>query len=249
MKILALLLLVLSASAQTKFNGVSLTTGVKVNGVTNPTSISGASASYGGGGSYLVDEDFEGTGAPASVVASNGTPDYDYATAPAPLSGSKSFSCNSAFEHAEFSLSGTYTDIWFYVLVNASNGVDSNNPGQIQLLDGSNNIQASVHFDTDRVYAAHGTDAASDLGASTTNTTAVWGHYVAETTPGSSADGTLTIYMTKDAAPGTRPTALITRVAGTGDSVQRIRLTCWNTTNAIIMDNLVVDSSEITGTP
>lgn len=49
-----------------------------------------AAAGGGGGATYLVSEDFEGTGYDGGFTDSAGSPDEDYATSPAPLVGSQS---------------------------------------------------------------------------------------------------------------------------------------------------------------
>lgn len=82
-----------------------------------------ASTAAAAGATYLLTENFEGTGYDETITGSwtesSGTPDEDYATSPAPLAGSQSLELNDAGANERID-SPTYAataDIWLYFLV------------------------------------------------------------------------------------------------------------------------------------
>lgn len=73
------------------------------------------------GGSYLVSEDFDGSGAPSGwTFNGTGTADYDYTSNLSPQ-GTHSLlvasNTNSTLGGAQFSLGGSYSDVWVYLQI------------------------------------------------------------------------------------------------------------------------------------
>lgn len=201
----------------------------------------------GGGSAYILEEEFEETGAPASVLSSNNDPDFDESAAVgAPIAGTESLELNSSFQRVDFDLGATYDEIWGYALVYTTNGGQD---AGIGLMEGST-FHAQIYFGTDRISRFHGSDGASQLTASHKNSlTAVWFHYVAETTDGVSADGTLRIYMVPGTAPATRPALYLEATAGTGDGVSALKLRVNSLAGYFLWDSVHISETEITDAP
>lgn len=158
-------------------------------------------AAGGGGVSYLLSEDFEGTGIPAGWTTIAGSPNYDYATSPAPLAGSQSLGIPSgASTEAAFTASG---DLWVYCKFSVD--VISGSPDLFVIKDASDANVCRVRIISTgviRVYNGAAVQSDSSAGAYTAGDVRhVWVHYVKGT---GATDGAATLYLSTGTA-ATRP--------------------------------------------
>jgi hypothetical protein len=188
--------------------------------------------------------DFEGTGAPTGVIATSGSPDYDYATSPAPLVGSQSLKVSSAY--AEATLGGTLTEVWFYFVYHQ---VSSSAFLTAFTLRGGAADQCRMQTKTGPA-ATRWTHGAVQLDSTGTNpwdtTFHVWVHYKAESSAGA-ADGLLEVWRntTREFSGASK---IINIPNGGGDAVSSVRIYC-NTTNVFIYDDVMADDAVIGDNP
>lgn len=204
------------------------------------TVVVGQPAAGGGGPSYVYEQDFETTGAPTGWSTVSGTPDYDYATAPAPLEGSESLHLDST-EQARSQSWSALGDCYAYFQLNLSTA--SSKTVVFEFEDSGAAFRLRVEYRASgvlRVY--HGTastDGSTTLSAGTTY------HVWVEYEKGTGSDGVARLYYSTSAGTKTLEATVATGTA-TDDIVQCAVL---GATNATILDDLIIDSSAIGTNP
>ncbi len=199
------------------------------------------------GGSYLLSEDFEGSGTPSGWTTS-GTVSFDYTTSPAPFVGAESLAVSSVGGYARSdSFSADQNEVWVFVRVKPGAGV---NGGVVSLLNSSNAAQCTLDFRSDRVRVEHGVGSLTSLGASTTSETTFWLRYVAEAPAGSGANGIVQLYINKNSNSETRPALTASISNGTGDAVRKVQLGMPAAGSGVyIFDKVRVSAAEIGSSP
>lgn len=210
--------------------------------------------SVGGGPTYVIQENCDGTGTPAGWTNDGTqvtTTSWDYATSPAPLEGTQSLQivqpANSGYTYYDIT---ALSELWVYMLVNVSSH-SGTNASFFQFLDVGGTVQARVGLDS-----SNHLDIFDDFSAneqvttdalSTATTYSLWGHYKV----GSGTNGVL------DAEFATTPTMVgsgnkfkqITTGHGTAN-ITRFRIGNSNApTITFICDKIRVASTSIGSNP
>jgi hypothetical protein len=199
---------------------------------------------YRGGPSYLIYENFEGTGTPAGWTIT-GSPNFAYTPA---IVGAQSLRIYSASNGVVVSESPAFTgqsDVWLFgrFRINALNTTSGDSQFQLR---GAANCLAGIYVQSngDVKFKVDGSDsAASATTLSTSTNYYVWIHYV--------ANGTSTLYVSSSS---TRPTSdgsgnvVLTKTSG---SVNATTAYCYNGYYAgdFVFDRIIVSSSEIGNNP
>jgi hypothetical protein len=150
---------------------------------------------------YLLQEGFEGDGNPGWTIVS-GTPDFDHATAPAPLLGTQSLQLNNSSGTATVQVDFTASaDIWVSVAFAVANGVPPGTYTMFEIRDQSGTILAYLsHRATTgdvRCYVGPSTLVGTVTAPMTSNTIHYWKIHLTQVSDGSDvaefwsdADGT-----------------------------------------------------------
>jgi hypothetical protein len=196
------------------------------------------------GPTYLIEENFEGAGAPTGWDDGAGTPNYDYATSPAPLEGSQSLLLHTATMFVTNGFAAK-NDAWCYAKIYTTNSA------ALSLYFGfysDGNLAAAVRMNapfTGRIYAGTAnTSIASPNGLNTNTVYHVWIHGIA----GTGADSQAHLYFSTDGVKPESPN--VSKVNGnntTGFNV--IRLWSDGATCSMIADRVIVDDAEIGNSP
>jgi hypothetical protein len=216
-----------------------------------PFSFMRSAAGGGGGPTYLLQENFEGSGYENTwTEAGTGTKDEDYATSPAPLVGSQSlrlaFASQNGTTTTALSADQGTCDVYFQVNFAA---IPASGKVFLRLRDASANTLVRIEIgSSNRFTLRHGTAAASTTdGLSTSTTYHVWISYA----KGTGANGSATIAFS---TTGTRPTsgnayAAVTTGTATAD-VHDIMLGTENTSTwEGVFDKVRVDDATIGDNP
>jgi hypothetical protein len=207
-------------------------------------------AGGGGGPTYLLQENFEGTGYELSWTEAAGTPDEDYATAPAPLAGSHSLRLDgtSVTQRADSPAFATTTDLWVYMLFNPTTLPGSGNNDFFHIRNSTTQVLAAQLNASGTVRVSVGNNSLSTVSTMSAGTTYhVWVHYIAGS--GSNAFGSIAF-----STDGTKPTSgnPYTEIT-TGTSTlggDNLRLTATATNGGIfIMDKVRADDATIGDNP
>lgn len=192
--------------------------------------------------SYLVSEDFEGSGT-ADGWVNNNTPDWDYTTAPAPLVGSESLGTDNSQDWSTKTFSAD-NEVWAFCYWNASSF--ANAPYFLDLLNSGGTTVAKVRIlSTGAVRVYNGTsNAETSAGAVATNTTyCMWVQYI----KGSGANGITRTYIA--AGSETRP-ALTKEITNGNATTDCDRVKVGGQVNDItVIDKVRVSASEIGSDP
>lgn len=214
-------------------------------------SVGTAQASAGAGVSYLLEENFEGTGAP-SGWNSGGTVNWDYTTTV--LQGSQSLLVD-ATSGSGWALTTTFTaqttiEVYFLYRTSTPTADAGYTSDVFYLRDGSSIRMSLVLLSNATLWLTHGANSAASGTAFSANTTYhVWLRYVA----GSGANGVAKVAAS---TTGTRPTAdpiyaeVTTGTATT--SVDNLMLVATNmpiNKPLSIFDRLLVSTSAIGDNP
>lgn len=197
------------------------------------------------GASYLVSDNLEYADATAAGVGgwtTNGTPTWGYATAPAPLEGTKSFRSTASTAYATISFSAQ-SDVWAYFLVNVA--ATTSTSAVVKFLDGTSTVVATFTVASSGVVRANsggGTDNSSAAGEIVAATTYhVWLHYQ----KGTGANAVLAVYRSLDGIKPVSPSA--NRVLGTSTTdATQIRI---GASSATIFDKVRVSATSIGDNP
>jgi hypothetical protein len=199
----------------------------------------------GGGQTFLISENFESGAAPAGWTStSSGTaPDYNYATAPAPLEGTKSVRAATAtglirIQPPAFTATG---DIWTYFLF--SYNTFSATDGIFLLQSSGLTTQLKMGLNGGQWYLREGALEVQSTAVTANTKYHVWIHY----TKGTGANGVYQLYAS---TTGVRGTAILNYSNGTATSdIVSVEIQAWNTTGDHIIDKLRVSNTSIGDNP
>lgn len=197
----------------------------------------------GGGISYLISEDCEGTGTPAGWNNGASTVNWDYATSPAPLVGSQSVLVGIVETFANFT---AQSDVWAYFQMNLSAISGSQFIFSFRTSADVKVCSLRVLSDgTFRIYDTSQTVTASTSAGfiSTSTTYHVWVHR----TKGSGANELVEAYVATTATKPGSPTVTLNTGTGTADAA-RVAVEGWNDGN-YIYDKIRVAASSIGSNP
>lgn len=195
----------------------------------------------GGGGAYLIDENFESGSTPADWTVDTASFNYSYAS-PA-LAGSYSLVTTSSSAVGYFSFTGQ-TDVW----ARGKLRVKTNWVGSISSIVGfwtsANANLTTVRFDgvmtiSVKINANGGDSSASSYTLSPDTTYWFWVHYA--------ASGTCALYISPTS---TRPSTdgsggvVLTKTGGSG-TAERFFIRAAGNSNANIFDDIQVSTSEL----
>ncbi len=185
----------------------------------------------------LIDENFEGTGAPSGWTSS-GSPDWDSTIFT--MGGSQNLYFNATAGYADYDLGTDYSDIWvrFMFTPEISDGTGRDFLG---LYSSALVRQALCEHTSRDLRVTHGTvvsgiSAVDCLTASALNY--VWVHYVYDSAGG---NGTLDVYA---GSSNTRGAAIRTVTTGDGGPIRHIRLMSENVANDTAFDNVLVQQAD-----
>ena len=193
----------------------------------------------GGGATYLIDEDFEGTGKPTDWVDSTGAGDYDYTTGP--LEGAQSlFLDGTGTTTVVFSPTFTaQSTLWVHFMIKWS-AQSAANVTTFGIRE-TNTLVAYLNFrstaETVRVY--NGTTQTATTGWVVGTTYHVWMKYV----KGTGADGITEVYRSTTT---TRGAALVTVTGNATSDLNNLYFQANTAQNFDVMvDQVLVDDAEI----
>lgn len=195
-------------------------------------------ATAAAGASYLIAEEFEGTGLPTGFTNYTAAPDYDYTAAP--LKGSQSMLANQSTEGAYVDFTGQ-SELWVRMMF----AIDSfsSTPSVVYLRDVSNNNLVYVRVLTTgklRIYNGDGTQIGTGGTTLSTGTTYyLWVHYK----KGTGSNAVVGIYVSSTSTRGSAEAAS-TSAKGAADC-SRLLLNPAVASTAETYDNLLVSASEI----
>lgn len=197
-----------------------------------------------GGASYLIDEGFEGTGAP-SGWSSTGTVDWDEATIV--HDGSQSFQVDSTtidgYGHDTFTgAADIYGEFWYY-----ADHIPSTDAAIFRILNGTTEIGRIRHraAGTLQVLATGGTNVATTLSTGEDTWVRIWFHF----TQGSGTNATMRVWWaTTDTHPGNGDAQYFAQSTnGTstsqGDAIRLFSDNIGTSNGSRYFDNLTVDDA------
>ncbi len=196
-------------------------------------------AAGGGSPTYLINQNFEGTGYDnGETWTETGTPNEDFTVAI--LKGSQSYNAVGA-NYAQISFTGQ-TDIWFhcrtrYQQFGTSSNIQVTNTAETPLVAININVSGAVKID-----ANGGLSSASASTASLNTTYYLWLHFV--------SGGTCELFMS---TTSTRPTVdgsgeFVLTKTGASDTATKILLYAGSSGD-IIVDNVLISASSIGNNP
>lgn len=240
--ILALLLIVFSASSATTI----------LSTVPQAQFVSAASATY------IVEENFEQTGAPTSwAVTGTGTTDWDYTTAPAPLQGAQSVRVTTTTQivRLESTNFAAMSELWVYGMVRPVTFAASTRNFICVENEGGGTGPGIVRNSNGTFEADHGGASATTVGTMAAGTTYHWWIHWKADVAGGSADGQISFAFSTD---GVRPTGgnnfcetLVGSSSSTGIRAIAIGIAPddSNVSQEIIWDKIRVDNVQIGDNP
>lgn len=195
---------------------------------------------FGGAGpTYLVSEDFEGTGVPSGWT-DTGSNNWDYSTSPAPLVGSQSLQ-NSADCYVDFT---GQSAVWVYFTYYCPSTIAATNPWVSLQTSGGVDVAYLRSLNSGDLRGLAVTTLQTASAVETINQQYhIWLHYV----KGTGANAVFQMYIaTTDTRPGS-PSVNISTGDATSD-VARFRLFKRNV-NSTIFDKIRISTSEIGSSP
>lgn len=204
-------------------------------------SVLGGTAGGGGGPTYLVNQNAEGTGYDNSETwTESNNPDEDYTTVA--LRGSQSIACEADYSSSYIAFTPISGTAYFFFRFQASD-LPATNASFFHIRDTDGNVLGSLRLYSDGdVRAYHGTANAtvqSEVAADTTYY--IWGEY----TSGSGSDGTLDVYI---GTSTTKPTVDIQITTGTSTvdmGRAMVERDSADTGHTYIFDQILVDDETI----
>ena len=195
----------------------------------------------GGGPTYLLEEDCEGSGTPGTWSDGN-SPNWDYATSPAPLEGSLSWRSASLSDQSS---SPTFTATSpCYIYFRWSSAASMGNVTVIRLMNTGGEIAGFQHRGSTAVRISHGSDTQTSSSGFNSSDHHVWIHYTAD--PGGGT-GTMDCYLS---ATSTKPGSPTFTGITAGTSTTGIDQVIFDgDTNGVIFDDLKVSASVIGSAP
>lgn len=199
------------------------------------------------GVTYLLEEDFEGTGTP-SGWSGVGTYGFDYTTSPAPLVGTESAYISSNFGRVQYAGYGDHTDIWAFGVFSLTS--ISGEAKILWMYDPANTTNLDCYValtSTGAIRVQHGSSSIlSGTGLFTdSDVIAVWAHYVLST---GSGNGVVEGYLANGSQtkPGSPQASLSTGTQTSNMGSLRIER---GTGGVLIVDKVRISSSEIGSNP
>ncbi len=195
-------------------------------------------------GTYLVQEDAEGTGSPTGWV-NNGTPNWDYTTTV--LEGTQSWAA-SVNGDTSFIPFAPQTDCWVYLLEQQPTVLFTGSSRLLQLRDGSGVEIAGLRFlNTGAIRIYQGTATAASTGGYFTTSTvlSLWIHYIAGSGLGS--NGVIELYISNSPVRPASPAVTVT--AGTSTVPAEGFIMAGFGTGALVTDHIRVSSTSIGSNP
>ena len=197
----------------------------------------------GGGASYLVSENFEGTGLPAGWTEVAGSPEWDITDNALEGSQSVRLACTTSYEGGYTNFTGQ-ADLWVYFMLRATNFTVGDAICSIRDSGGTQiaKFQATSGSNWD-LY--HGTVESTPTGTyAESETLHIWLHYV----KGTGANGVMSAYVSSTTTKPGSPTITMTNGDSTSDAAQ-VALLAWNPDSDLLFDKLRIDDAEIGSNP
>lgn len=194
--------------------------------------------------SYIVSEDFEGTGAPSLWTAADSGIDYDYTTSPAPLVGSQSLGIVGTAKYCTRQLGSTYTEAHCFFRVRIPTSSANNH---IEFRNSSGQVQGRLTFRSSAVRIEHGGVSADSSGSAHANECVLWVEYIASF--GSGSNGVMRLYINRNSTSETKPSLAASISTGTGGAIDRFSLISQDASTRSIWDKVRVASSPIGSSP
>ena len=194
---------------------------------------------------YLLNENFEGTGTPSGWTVSSGAKvDFDYATSPAPLSGAQSLQVQSTDNYARFDFTAQ-SEVWGKFIWRSPSTLGTDKIMAFRDSSGAEIFKAQITgVGTYYFQAVCGTGTADTAAAISTDTTYyVWVYYKS----GSGANAGYRIWFsTTDSKPADGSTSSAGDTNGSRTTnAERIYLTSANLSNNYLFDDAKVAASAI----
>ncbi len=189
---------------------------------------------------YLLEQDFETGAIPSGWATVSGSPNYNYATSPAPLVGTYSLGIDGTDStRGPFA---SQSDVWVYQIVNWSS--NANAPFVLTLQNASSSPVVRVRIGTNKWRLSHGTTISDDTGTATAGTTYhLWLHYVA----GSGANGVAELYVSTNSTKPGSPTVSIPNGQATTSADRWF--SDFAASTVIVYDKVRVAATEIGSNP
>lgn len=190
-------------------------------------------------GQSLPTYDFEEAGTPTGWTVSVGTPDFDYATAPAPLAGSQSLIMDGSTgtKQVYVDLGGAF-DETFAAFILRRQGAAPAGQGYFCIFNSGTTLLAyvSLNATTAAVRAGHGaTDVISSRIISVDTTYYFWVRYKKAT----AGDGILEVYVSTDGSKPTTPIINITNGANTSSTNRSYKTASSSFARQFILDDVI----------
>lgn len=215
--------------------------------ISNPFYVAGVlkPASGGAAPTYLINQNFEGTGYDnnSETWTENAAPDEDYATAPAPLIGSQSW-MSAAVGGEAYSNFAANDNVYAYAVFNISTLQNAIDIFQIRNSSDLGLTKLRINADGSVRMVHHASGPTSSAGVISAGTTFhVWMDYH----KGTGADSTAELFVS---ATSTKPGSATLSVTGEGNTTQasRIAIMGWSGGNHIV-DKVRVDDVAIGSAP
>lgn len=198
----------------------------------------------GGGPTYLLEENFEGTGAPSGWTDNSGTPDYDDSTtSPGPLQGGESLFLASGEDAWSVTFTGQSS---IEVHFRFSLGAPSGHEEIFKMLDSGGSGRLRIEYRSGGgLRVEHGsTNGTTGTAVSTATLYYGWVDYSIATGMGSNGTANL-YYSTSPTKPGS-PESTLTTGTATDDITQ---LSFIGPTNGVLFDRSLADDDTIGSNP
>lgn len=198
-----------------------------------------------GGSGNLIEENFDGTGTPSGWTDAN-SPNWDYATSPAPLAGTQSWRGTASTITSIYNLGADYDDLHVYFVAHMVNATTESGFSVFRLLNSSDGVVAYMVVRGDPATRfANGTIESGNETSIQNQTRHIWIRYQ----KGTGSNGVTTWWISATATKPGSPTGTVTN--GDATTAARKVMLRGNTASSggIVFDNLVVSTSTIGSDP